>query len=128
MCRGYVSLPPFAIASLCQITPRVQVLQRCVGMAAGVSGSLAEVRTAKALLLLVDDMAFDTIADADARDADMVAPLPLQVVVVVAVLVMMMMMMAMIPLLMTLQETDGVFVDSAYTGSLRMLYALALPH
>ena len=30
-------------------------------MAAGVSGSLAEVRTAKALLLLVDDMAFDTI-------------------------------------------------------------------
>ena len=127
MCRGYVSLPPFAIASLCQITPRVQVLQRCVGMAAGVSGSLAEVRTAKALLLLVDDMAFDTIADADARDADMVAPLPLQVVVVVTVLVMMM-MMVMMPLLITLQETDGVFVDSAYNGSLRMLYALTLPH
>lgn len=55
------------------------VLQRCVAMAAGVSGSLAEVRTAKALLLLVDDMAFDTIADPMARDADMVAPLPLQV-------------------------------------------------
>ena len=112
------------------MTPRVQVLQRCVGMAAGVSGSLAEVRTAKALLLLIDDMAFDTIADADARDADMVAPLPLQVVVVVAALVMMMMamMMAMMPLLITLQETDGVFVDSAYNGSLRMLYALTLPH
>jgi len=108
------------------MTPRVQVLQRCVGMAAGVSGSLAEVRTAKALLLLIDDMAFDTIADADARDADMVAPLPLQVVVVVAALVMM--MMAMMPLLITLQETDGVFVDSAYNGSLRMLYALTLPH
>ena len=126
MCRGYVTLPFFAIASLCQMTPRVQVLQRCVGMAAGVSGSLAEVRTAKALLLLIDDMAFDTIADADARDADMVAPLPLQVVVVVAALVMM--MMAMMPLLITLQETDGVFVDSAYNGSLRMLYALTLPH
>jgi hypothetical protein len=126
MCRGYVTLPFFAIASLCQVTPRVQVLQRCVGMAAGVSGSLAEVRTAKALLLLIDDMAFDTIADADARDADMVAPLPLQVVVVVAALVMM--MMAMMPLLITLQETDGVFVDSAYNGSLRMLYALTLPH
>ena len=55
------------------------VLQRCVAMAAGVSGSLAEVRTAKALLLLVDDMAFDKIADPIARDADMVAPLPLQV-------------------------------------------------
>lgn len=73
------------------------VLQRCVTMAAGVSGSLAEVRTAKALLLLVDDMAFDTIADPMARDADMVAPLPLQ-------------------------ETDGVFVDGAYNGSVRMLY------
>lgn len=120
-----MTLPLFAIASLCQMTPRVQVLQRCVGMAAGVSGSLAEVRTAKALLLLMDDMAFDTIADADARDADMVAPLPLQVVVVVTVLVMMMVMM---PLLITLQETDGVFVDSAYNGSLRMLYALTLPH
>ena len=55
------------------------VLQRSVAMAAGVSGSLAEVRTAKALLLLADDMAFDTIADPLARDADMVAPLPLQV-------------------------------------------------
>jgi hypothetical protein len=55
------------------------VLQRCVAMAAGVSGSLAEVRTAKALLLLVDDMGFDTIAHPLARDADMVAPLPLQV-------------------------------------------------
>jgi hypothetical protein len=58
------------------------VLQRCVSMAAGVSGSLAEVRTAKALLLLVDEMAFDVIADPEARDADMVAPLPLQVIFV----------------------------------------------
>jgi hypothetical protein len=48
-------------------------------MAASVSGSLAEVRTAKALLLLVDEMAFDSIANPLTRDADMVAPLPLQV-------------------------------------------------
>ncbi len=61
----------------CNITQGV--LQRSVAMSASVSGSLAEVRIARALLLLVDDMAFDTIADPLARDVDMVAPLSLQV-------------------------------------------------
>lgn len=98
------------------------MLQRSVAMAASVSGSLAEVRTAKALLLLVDDMAFDTIADPLARDADLVAPLPLQVLGPAPPL----------KLFFTfengwlrdagLQETDGVFVDGAYNGSVRMLY------
>jgi hypothetical protein len=90
------------------------VLQRSVAMAASVSGSLAEVRTAKALLLLADDMAFDTIADPLARDADMVAPLPLQVRTE----------SNRKPVMCNtaLQETDGVFVDGAYNGSVRMLY------
>jgi hypothetical protein len=66
-------------------------------------------------------MAFDTIADPLARDADMVAPLPLQV--------------PLDKLLLSSfkpkscdagwQETDGVFVDGAYNGSLRLLYAPA---